>query len=86
MSKIRVTIWNEYRHEKSEEKIAAIYPEGIHGQIAKAIGCDDFEIRTAVLDDPEHGLTDEVLDNTDVLIWWAHQAHWEVSDEIAEKV
>ena len=36
MSKpIRVTVWNEYRHEKKNPKIAAIYPEGMHAAIAK---------------------------------------------------
>ena len=38
------------------------------------------------MDEPEHGLTDEVLDNTDVLIWWGHRAHGEVRDDIVEKV
>ncbi len=84
---IRVTVWNEYRHEKLSKGIAAIYPEGIHGAIAKYLREEpDMEVRTATLDEPEHGLTDEVLDNTDVLIWWGHMAHHEVSDEIVKKV
>ncbi|HHV96369.1 MAG TPA: trehalose utilization protein ThuA [Clostridiaceae bacterium] len=88
MSKIKVTIWNEYRHEKRSEHIAAkIYPEGIHGAIASYLKkFDNFEVRTATLDEPFHGLPDEVLDNTDVLIWWGHIAHGEVSDEIVEKI
>ncbi len=73
MSKVRVTIWNEYRHEVLEERIAKVYPKGIHGAIAEMLGRHmDYEIRTATLDEPEHGLTQEVLDNTDVLIWWRH--------------
>ena len=85
--KIRVTIWNEYLHEKKEERIAKIYPNGIHGAIAEKLGVfDEFSIKTATLDMPEHGLCDEVLENTDVLIWWGHMAHSKVSDEIAEKV
>jgi trehalose utilization protein len=85
--KIRVTVWNEYRHEKQHENIAAIYPNGIHGALASYLGEEnDIEVRTATLDEPEHGLTDEVLNNTDVLIWWGHCAHQEVSDEIAAKV
>ena len=84
---IRVTVWNEYRHEKHNSKVAAIYPEGIHGCIAKFLGAnEDITVRTATLDEPEHGLTQEVLDNTDVLIWWGHMAHAEVSDEIVERV
>ncbi|NOK63122.1 MAG: glutamine amidotransferase [Chloroflexi bacterium AL-W] len=85
---VRVTVWNEYRHERSEHHPACkIYPEGIHGAIAKGLRVEsDFEVRTATLDEPEHGLTDEVLANTDVLTWWGHAAHGEVRDEIVAKV
>ena len=87
MSKIRVTVWNEYRHEKLDPKVAEIYPTGIHGVIAEILGvCEDVEVRTATLDEPEHGLTDEVLNTTDVLIWWGHMAHGEVRDDVVEKV
>ena len=84
---IRVTVWNEYRHEKKSPEIAEIYPEGIHGQVAKFLQANpDMEVGTATLDEPEHGLTDDVLGNTDVLIWWGHMAHAEVSDETVDKV
>ena len=84
---IRVTIWNEFVHEKTEQRVADIYPNGIHGCIAEFLGKEeDFEVRTATLDMPEHGLTQEVLDNTDVLLWWGHMAHDKVSDEIVERV
>jgi trehalose utilization protein len=83
---VRVTVWNEYRHEKRSEQVAAVYPEGIHGAIAAALREHGFAVRTATLDEPEHGLTQEVLDNTDVLTWWGHQAHAEVSEEIVERV
>ncbi|AJY76989.1 ThuA domain-containing protein [Paenibacillus beijingensis] len=87
MSNIRVTVWNEYRHEKQNEHVASIYPQGIHHAIAGYLMKDDaVEVRTAVLDEPEHGLTDEVLAGTDVLIWWGHLAHGEVRDDIVEKV
>ncbi len=80
--KIRVTIWNEYKHEMNNSDIAAIYPKGIHGAIADFLSeCDDLEIRTATLDEPQHGIPDEVLDNTDVLIWWGHMCHERVSDD-----
>lgn len=82
-----VTVWNEFRHEKRNEKVASVYPEGIHGQIARFLNDDgNFTVATATLDEPEHGLTEEVLENTDVLIWWGHTAHKEVSDEIVERV
>lgn len=85
--KTRVTVWNENRHEKKNREIAAIYPDGIHGAIAKHLrNLDDIEVRTVTLDDPEQGLPDNILENTDVLIWWGHMAHSEVSEKLAEKI
>lgn len=85
-SPIRVTVWHEFRHEKKNPKVAEIYPDGIHVTIATFLGKEaDFEVRTATLDEPEHGLTQEVLDNTDVLLWWGHVAHAEVADEIVAR-
>ena len=87
MSKIRVTVWNEFRHEKNDEKVKAIYPEGMHQAIAAALGTDgDVETRTATLDEPEHGLTDDVLAGTDVLIWWGHLFHNDVGDDVVAQV
>ena len=87
MEKIRVTVWNEYLHEVCEERIRAVYPNGIHGAIAEMLGkYGEFTIRTATLDMPEHGLSEEVLNETDVLIWWGHVAHAKVSEEVAERV
>lgn len=88
MSKsIQVTVWNEFRHEKKNEKVRAVYPEGMHTVIADFLNKQEgIEARTAALDEPEHGLTDEVLNSTDVLTWWGHTAHGEVNDEIVEKV
>jgi trehalose utilization protein len=84
--KIRVTVWNEYRHEKTHEEVARCYPNGIHGAIAEYLSEQGLDVKTATLDEPEHGLTDEVLDNTDVLTWWGHMAHRDVDDAIVEKV
>ena len=84
---IKVTVWNEYLHEKRSDEIREIYPNGIHGAIAQMLGRDErFSVRTATLEQPEHGLTEEVLNDTDVLIWWGHMAHAEVSDEVAARV
>lgn len=83
---MRVTVWNEYRHEKSNATVAGIYPNGIHGALAAFIENSGAIVRTATLDEPEHGLTDQVLAETDVLTWWGHAAHGEVSDEIVERV
>ncbi|HEY8348669.1 MAG TPA: ThuA domain-containing protein [Clostridia bacterium] len=85
--KIKVTVWNEYRDERKEGEAKKVYPDGIHMAIKSFLDATgEFEVRTATLDEPEHGLTDEVLDNTDVLIWWGHIAHHEVRDDIVEKV
>ncbi len=84
---LHVLVWGEYRHEKKNPKVAAIYPEGMHETIAAALRTQSgFEVNTAWLDQPEHGLTDEVLEKTDVLIWWGHMAHGDVQNEIVGKV
>ncbi|TKD69283.1 ThuA domain-containing protein [Pseudalkalibacillus hwajinpoensis] len=82
---LNVTVWNENRHEQKSEEVRNVYPNGIHGAIAEFLK-EDFEVRTATLDEPEHGLSEEVLNSTDVLLWWGHIAHEEVSDEIVERV
>ncbi|RPI99325.1 MAG: trehalose utilization protein ThuA [Chloroflexi bacterium] len=83
---IRVTAWNEFRHEKVNEKVRAIYPDGIHHTIAAHLQQAGFAARTATLDEPDHGLSEAVLAETDVLTWWGHMAHHEVRDDIVERV
>ena len=86
-AQIRVTVWGENVHERENPIVAEIYPDGMHRTIADAISEDgDCEVRTATLHDPEHGLTDDVLENTDVLVWWGHAAHGKVADEVVERV
>ena len=84
--RIRVTVWNEFRHEKTENKVKAIYPEGIHVCIGEFLKGEGFDVKYATLDEESHGLTDEVLESTDVLLWWGHMAHHLVDDAIVEKV
>jgi len=85
--KIRVTVWNENVHERKDEKVRKIYPDGIHGAIAKALKADgSMAVRTATLEQPEHGLTEKVLAETDVLTWWGHMAHQDVSDAVVDRV
>ena len=83
---IRVTVWNEFVHEREQEEIRAVYPDGIHNCIKEFLECDDIVVRTANLFEFELGLTQEVLDDTDVLIWWGHMAHHLVSDEVVARV
>ena len=87
LDKIRVTIWNENLHERTKDKVKAIYPNGIHAVLADFLSRDpDIEAGTATMEQPEHGLTDEVLAGTDVMFWWGHAAHNKVEDRIVDKV
>ena len=81
-----VTVWNEFRHEQENDTVAEVYPEGIHATLAEALESHGFDTRTATLDEPKHGLTEDALDDTDVLTWWGHAAHDEVDEEIVERV
>ena len=85
--KINVVVWNEFRHEKTKETVKAIYPNGLHATIKEFLDVnDDMEITLASLDEPEQGLPDELLNKTDVLVWWGHAAHGEVNDELVKKI
>ena len=83
---MKVVVWNENYHEKTKPIVCQNYPGGIHGYLKSVLECDDIEVTTATLDDPECGLTDEVLDQTDVLVWWGHMRHHLVPDEVVNRV
>lgn len=83
---IRVTVYNEGLHEKTSEAVHAVYPDGIHGALKAGLSSDEISVRTVTLDDLPDGLSQQVLDETDVLIWWDHMAHDRVPDEVAERV
>lgn len=79
---IRVTVWNEYVHEREYEGIAKVYPNGIHGCIAGFLEKnEDMSVRCATLDMDDQGISEEMLRNTDVLIWWAHARHDDITEE-----
>ena len=82
----KALIWNEYRHERENPVVGAIYPQGIHDALAEPLRARGFEVRTATLDEPEHGLTETALDWADVLVWWGHRAHGDVRDDIVARV
>ncbi len=84
---VRVTVWNEHLHERENDVVAGIYPNGIHTAVAE--GIQEFtsaSCQTATLDQPQHGLTEEVLHATDVLVWWGHKGHDRVQDEVVARV
>jgi trehalose utilization protein len=86
---LRVVVWGENRHEQLQPEVAEIYPQGMHTTIKEGIEENlgaRAVVTTVTLDDPEHGLTEELLAQTDVLVWWGHAAHGEVADEIVERV
>ncbi|MCF2719952.1 ThuA domain-containing protein [Paenibacillus sp. UKAQ_18] len=84
---INVTIWNEFLNEKLNDEAKQIYPDGIHKALADGLAGEGFAIRTATLrDDAEHGLGEDILNSTDVLLWWGHKAHDQVSDEVTARV
>jgi trehalose utilization protein len=82
----RVTVWSEHRQERTDPEVAAVYPDGLHEAIATGLRDAGLDVRTATLDDPDQGLGDDVLAATDVLTWWGHVAHAEVTDETVERV
>ncbi|MEZ2371195.1 ThuA domain-containing protein [Arthrobacter sp. RCC_34] len=88
---LRILVWNEGVHESLNEPahIGEIYPDGMHGAIADGLRelLPGAEVSTATLaSTPDHGLTEEVLAATDVLLWWGHMAHAEVDDAVVERV
>jgi len=83
---LRITVWNEFRHEQHNEAVRSVYPDGIHEAIAEPLRSRGYAVHTATLDEPQHGLTAEVLAGTDVLIWWGHMAHDLVQDDVVAAV
>lgn len=83
---IHATVWCEHRQDRTDENVKKVYPQGMHNAIREALEEGGITASTATLDEPFQGLTDEKLRDTDVLIWWGHLAHNEVSDELVEKI
>ncbi len=80
-SPLRVTVWDE-----NKPHIEEYYPAGIRGAVADAIKGDGVEVTIAHLDEPDQGISEDLLENTDVLVWWGHARHGEVDDELAAKI
>ncbi len=84
---IQVTVWGEHVHERESDVVRQIYPDGMHNCIATGLRDDSaLAVRTATLQEAEHGLTTETLARTDVLLWWGHAAHSAVAEEIVDRV
>ena len=84
--KIKVTVFGEHNQDRFEP-VKSVYPNGIHGAIAEGFLEDPcFEVRTVTQDMPEHGLTEEVLADTDVLVWWSHLDNPQFDNAVADRV
>jgi trehalose utilization protein len=84
---IRVTVWNEYAGEQQVKAVTDIYPRGLHVTIAEFLNKEPgISAKTSIITDDEQGLTEAVLDNTDVMIWWGHMLHDKVEDRFVQRV
>ena len=84
---INVKVWGENVHEHKNEVVKSIYPNGMHQTIADFLNLSEgIRATTATLQEPEHGLTEEALQETDVLTWWGHCAHGQVEDKIVDRI
>ena len=87
---MRFFVWDEKLHEK-EERVREVYPNGIAAEIAGGIkkeltSANDCEIVCLNSDIEEFGFTEETLNETDVLVFWAHRSHDVFPDEIVERI
>ena len=73
--KIRVLIWDEQQPKQKQA-----YDHYIGATLAKHLEkSNKFEIISTHIDAPQHGIDVATLDATDVIIWWGHVRHSEIS-------
>jgi trehalose utilization protein len=76
-----VVVWSEGTAPKN------IYPKDICGAVAEGLKeLKDWEVVEARITDPNQGMPDELLNRTDVLIWWGHRRHEQVSNALVDKI
>jgi len=76
-----VVVWSEGTAPKN------VYPKDICGAVAEGLkDLKDWEVVEAHLSDPNQGLPDDLLKRTDVLIWWGHRKHEQVSNVLVDKI
>jgi len=88
MHPLRIVVWGENIHETTDAAVAALYPDGMHRAIADGMQAllPEAQVETATLQEPEHGLSEVRLAETDVLTWWGHRCHAEVSDAVVDRI
>jgi trehalose utilization protein len=76
-----VVVWSEVTAPKN------VYPQDINGAIAAGLkGLEGWDVITANIDQPNQGISDDLLNRTDVLIWWGHKRHGEVKDDLVNRI
>lgn len=84
---MKITIFNEFHPDQKKGKAIKLYPNGIHTEIKLFLKDNpDFEVNIATQETPSHGLTDSILNETDVLIWWSDSWNEQILSDVAEKV
>jgi trehalose utilization protein len=86
--KRKVVVWSEGT-ANVDPKSKVVYPDDINSAIAeglKPLETDGWEVAKASFGEPDQGISDELLNSTDVLIWWGHKKHGEVKDELVDKI
>jgi trehalose utilization protein len=86
--KRKVVVWSEGT-ANVDPKSKVVYPDDINSAIAeglKPLETEGWQITKASLGDPDQGISDELLNSTDVLIWWGHKKHGEVKDALVDKI
>jgi len=87
-AKRKVVVWSEGTANKDSGS-KEMYPNDINTAIAEGLHplhAKGWEIVKASLNDPEQGISDELLNSTDVLIWWGHKKHGDVKDALVDRI
>ena len=86
--KRKVVVWSEGT-ANVDEASKKVYPQDINTAIAEGLApleTSGWQIVKASINDPDQGISDELLNSTDVLIWWGHKRHGDVKDELVNKI
>jgi trehalose utilization protein len=83
---LTVTIFNEYVTQKEQPDAMEVYPDGIHPVLVDVVERAGHDTRVALFSDSEHGLTKDVVAETDVLVYWSHARNEEFEDRVVDRV
>ena len=86
---MKVTVFSEHgKSHRENPEVVNRHPHGIHRTLKELFDGAGFDTTAVWQDDGDDGsmLTDEILNDTDVLVWWGHCMHENVSDALVEKI